>query len=109
MICLVYFKTDGWPWIHLNEAGSSGSEVVAGRYTVLSLRCRAWGFSLAAMHVTPSLQRIHCLESLRTIRYQYQGFNAERVKKSHALRKLNFNEESPQMGCSQIDSDFVCY
>ena len=44
MICLVYFKTDGWPWIHLNEAGSSGSEVVAGRYTVLSLRCRAWGF-----------------------------------------------------------------
>lgn len=30
MICLVYFQTDGWPWIHLDEAGSSGSEVVAG-------------------------------------------------------------------------------
>ena len=37
MICLVYFKTDGWPWIHLDEAGSSGSEVVAGRYIGLSL------------------------------------------------------------------------
>ena len=37
MICLVCFKTDGWPWIHLDEAGSSGSEVVAGRYTGLSL------------------------------------------------------------------------
>lgn len=36
-VCLVYFKTDGWPWIHLDEAGSSGSEVVAGRYTGLSL------------------------------------------------------------------------
>lgn len=44
MICLVYFKTDGWPWIHLDEAGSSGSEVVAGRYTGLSLRSRGWGF-----------------------------------------------------------------
>ena len=30
MICLVHFQTDGWPWIHLDEAGSSGSEVVAG-------------------------------------------------------------------------------
>lgn len=37
MICLVYFKTDSWPWIHLDEAGSSGSEVVAGRYIGLSL------------------------------------------------------------------------
>ena len=54
MICLVYFKTDGWPWIHLDEAGSSGSEVVAGRYTGLSLRCGAWGFPVAAMRATPS-------------------------------------------------------
>ena len=33
---------------------------------------------------------------------------AKRAKKSHALRNLNFNEESPQMG-PQIDSDFVFY
>ena len=33
----------------------------------------------------------------------------KRAKKSHALRNLNFNEESPQMGCPQIDSDFVFY
>ena len=30
-------------------------------------------------------------------------------KKAHALRNLNFNEESPQMGCPRIDSDFVFY
>ena len=34
---------------------------------------------------------------------------AKRAKKSHALRNLNFNEESPQMGRPQIDSDFVFY
>jgi len=34
---------------------------------------------------------------------------AKRVKKSHALRNLNFNEESPQMGRPQIDRDFVFY
>ena len=34
---------------------------------------------------------------------------AKRAKKSHALRNLNFNEESPQMGRPQIYSDFVCY
>ena len=34
---------------------------------------------------------------------------AKRAIKSHALRNLNFNEESPQMGCPQIDSDFVFY
>ena len=33
----------------------------------------------------------------------------KRAKKSHALRNLNFNEESPQMGRPQIDSDFVFY
>ena len=27
---LYYIKTDGWPWNHLEEAGSSGSEVVTG-------------------------------------------------------------------------------
>ena len=32
---------------------------------------------------------------------------AKRAKKSHALRNLNFNEESPQMGHPQIDSDFI--
>ena len=30
-------------------------------------------------------------------------------KKSQALRNVNFNEESPQMGRPQIDSDFVFY
>ena len=34
---------------------------------------------------------------------------AKRAKKSHALRNLNFNEESPQMGRPQNDSDFVFY
>ena len=34
---------------------------------------------------------------------------AKRAKKSHALRNLNFNEESPQMGRPQFDSDFVFY
>ena len=34
---------------------------------------------------------------------------AKRAKKSHALRNLNFNEESPQMDPPQIDSDFVFY
>ena len=34
---------------------------------------------------------------------------AKRAKKSHALRNLNFNEESPQMGRPQIDSDFLRY
>ena len=34
---------------------------------------------------------------------------AKRAKKSHALRNLNFNEESPQMGRPQIDSDFIFY
>ena len=34
---------------------------------------------------------------------------AKRAKKSHALRNLNFNEESPQMRRPQIDSDFVFY
>ena len=34
---------------------------------------------------------------------------AKRAKKSHALRILNFNEESPQMGRPQTDSDFVFY
>ena len=34
---------------------------------------------------------------------------AKRAKKSLALRNLNFNEESPQMGRPQIDSDFVFY
>ena len=34
---------------------------------------------------------------------------AKRAKKSHALRNLNFNEKSPQMGRPQIDSDFVFY
>ena len=31
----------------------------------------------------------------------------KRVKKSNALRNLNFNEESPLMGRPQIDSDFL--
>ena len=34
---------------------------------------------------------------------------AKRAKKSNALRNLNFNEESPQLGRPQIDSDFVFY
>ena len=34
---------------------------------------------------------------------------AKRAKKSHALRNLNFNEESPQMGRPQIDSEFIFY
>ena len=34
---------------------------------------------------------------------------AKKAKKSHALRNLNFNEESPEMGRPQIDSDFVFY
>ena len=33
---------------------------------------------------------------------------AKRAKKSSALRNLNFNEESLQMG-PQIDSDFIFY
>ena len=33
---------------------------------------------------------------------------AKRAKKSHTLRNLNFNEDSPQMG-PQIDSDFIFY
>ena len=33
----------------------------------------------------------------------------KRAKKSHALRNLNFNEESPQMGCPQIYRDFASY
>ena len=33
----------------------------------------------------------------------------KRAKKSHPLRNLNFNEESPQMGRPQIYSDFVFY
>ena len=34
---------------------------------------------------------------------------AKRAEKSHALRNLNFNEESPQMGRPQIDRDFAFY
>ena len=34
---------------------------------------------------------------------------AKRTKKSHALRNLNFNEESPQIGRPQIDMDFSFY
>ena len=34
---------------------------------------------------------------------------AARAKKSHALRSLNFNKESPQMDRPQIDSDFAFY
>ena len=34
---------------------------------------------------------------------------AKRAKKSHALRNLNFDEESLQMGRPQTDSDFVFY
>ena len=34
---------------------------------------------------------------------------SKRAKKSHALRNLNFNEESPQMGCPQIYRDFTSY
>ena len=34
---------------------------------------------------------------------------AKRAKKSHALRNLNFNEESLQKGRPQIDSDFIFY
>ena len=34
---------------------------------------------------------------------------AKRAKKYHVLRNLDFNEESPQMGHPQIDSDFVFY
>ena len=34
---------------------------------------------------------------------------AKRAKKSRALRNLNFNEDSPQIGRPQIDSDFVFY
>ena len=37
------------------------------------------------------------------------GDYAKRAKKSHALKNLNFNEESPQMGRPQTDSDFVFY
>ena len=54
------------------------------------------------------LQRIHCLESFRAIHCQRQGLCQE-AKNSHALRNLNFNEESPQMGRPQIDSAFVFY
>ena len=35
--------------------------------------------------------------------------SAKRAKHSHALRNLNFNEESPQMGRPQIDRDFAFY
>ena len=34
---------------------------------------------------------------------------AKRAKKFHALRNLNFNEESLQMGRPQIDTDVVFY
>ena len=34
---------------------------------------------------------------------------ATRAKKSHALRSLNFNKESPQMDRPQIDRDFAFY
>ena len=34
---------------------------------------------------------------------------AKRAKNSHALRNLNFNEDSQQMSRPQIDSDFVFY
>ena len=34
---------------------------------------------------------------------------ARRAKKSNALRNLNLNEVSPQMGRLQIDSDYVFY
>ena len=34
---------------------------------------------------------------------------AKRAKKSHDLRNFNINEESPQTGRPQIDSDFVFY
>ena len=33
----------------------------------------------------------------------------KRAKKAHALRNLNFNAESPQMGRPQIDRDFAFY
>ena len=33
----------------------------------------------------------------------------KRAKKAHALRNLNFNAESPQMGRPQIDGDFAFY
>ena len=34
---------------------------------------------------------------------------AKRAKQSHAHRNLNFNEESPEMGRPQVDSDFIFY
>ena len=34
---------------------------------------------------------------------------AKRAKQSHALRNLNFNEESPEMGRPQVDSYFAFY
>ena len=34
---------------------------------------------------------------------------AKRAKSLTALRNLNFNAESPHMGCPQIDSNFVFY
>lgn len=34
-------KTDGWPWIHLEQAGSSGCEVVTGTKSKLFLSLSA--------------------------------------------------------------------
>ena len=59
-------------------------------------------FSSSQCPLLPASQHFH----------QDEGRNkdrAKRAKKSYALRNLNFNEESRQMGRPQIDSDFVFY
>ena len=59
-------------------------------------------FSSSQCPLLPASHHIH----------QDEGRNkdrAKRAKKSYALRNLNFNEESRQMGRPQIDSDFVFY
>ena len=55
-----------------------------------------------------SIQRFETYYMKNSISYRAKDY-AKRAKKSHALRILNFNEESPQISRPQIDSDFVFY
>ena len=59
-------------------------------------------FSSSQCPLLPTSQHFH----------QDEGRNkdrAKRAKKSYALRNLNFNEESPQMGRPRMDGYFVFY
>ena len=89
--------------------------------SVVSRKIHLFGYDLRHQHRV-SVQRFETYYMKNSISYrgsivwnllEPSAFSArdyaKRAKNSHALRNLNFNEESPQMGRPQIDSDFVFY